>query len=111
MQRVERVEELFFGAVLAGQELDVVDEQHVDGSVFVPELAHASRGYGGDDLVGELLRREVNNALAREAVVDLVADCMHEVRLAQTDSSIEEQGVVAVAGSFRDGLGRRVSEL
>jgi hypothetical protein len=31
-ERVEGVEELFLGALLAGEELDVVDQEHVDAT-------------------------------------------------------------------------------
>ena len=56
VEGVEGVEELLLGAVLAGQELDVVDEQHVDSPVLVPELAHLGGLDGGDNLVGEFSR-------------------------------------------------------
>ncbi len=39
VQRVERVEELFLRRLLAGKELNVVDEQHVDLAVAIAELA------------------------------------------------------------------------
>src|SRR5690606_12733246 len=38
VQSVERVEELFLGAVLSGEELDVVDEKDVDSAVGLLEL-------------------------------------------------------------------------
>ena len=38
VQRVERVEELFLRPLFAGDELDVVDQQHVDAPVAVAEL-------------------------------------------------------------------------
>src|SRR5437879_4128877 len=111
MERIEGVEELFFGAVLAGQKLNVVDEQHVDGAVLVAELAHARGGDGTDDLVGELFRRQVDDALARKTVMDLMADGVHEVCFAESHTSIEEQRVVAVAWRFGNRLGSRVREL
>src|SRR5204862_144686 len=82
---------LFLRPVFPREELNVVDEQHVDRAVLVPELAHASSGDGADHLVGELLRRQVDDALAREAVVHLMADGVHQVRLAQAHPSVEEQ--------------------
>src|SRR5260370_21085083 len=107
------VDVLLIGDVqcLAGQELDVVDEQHVDRAVLVPELAHPRGGDGADDLIGELLRSEVDDALAREAVVHLMADRVHEVSLAETHASIEEKRVVAVAPCLGDGLGCGMGEL
>ena len=41
VQRVERVEELVLRAFLAGDELDVVDEQHVDRAIALAELEDA----------------------------------------------------------------------
>ena len=38
---VEGVEELFLGAFLAGQDLDVVDQQHVGRAVVLVEVRHA----------------------------------------------------------------------
>ena len=111
VQRIEGVEELFLRPVFPREELNVVDEQHVDRAVLVPELAHASSGDGADHLVGELLRRQVDDALAREAVVHLMADGVHQVRLAQAHAAVEEQRVVAVARCFGHGLGGRVGEL
>ena len=111
MQRVEGVEELFLRPVLSGEELDIVDEQHVDRAVLVPELAHPGGGDGADHLVGELLGRQIDDALAWEAIVHLMADGVHEVRLAQAHASVEEQRVVAVARGFGYGLGGRVGEL
>ena len=105
------MKELFFGAVLAREKLDVVDQQNVNGAVLVAELAHASGGDGADDLVGELLRSEVDDALARKTVVDLVADGVHEVCLTESHTSIQEERVVAVAWSFGDCLGSSVREL
>jgi hypothetical protein len=40
VQRVEGVEELLLHALLAGQELYVVDEQHVDRAELVAEAGH-----------------------------------------------------------------------
>ena len=39
VQGVEGVEELLLGGFLAGDELDVIDQQHVDAAVVVAEVA------------------------------------------------------------------------
>src|SRR3981081_66515 len=111
MQRVERMEELLLRPVFAGKELDVVDEQDIDRPGLVPELTHSRVGDGADHLIGELLRGEVDNPLAWKPAVDLMADCVHQVRLAETHTSVQEQRVVAVAGSFSDSLRGRMGEL
>ena len=43
VQRVERVEELVLRAFLARDELDVVDEQHVDAAVALAEIERCGR--------------------------------------------------------------------
>ena len=55
VQRVEGVEELFLRALLAGEELDVVDEQHVDACGTCRGSWSSCRCGRGDHLVGELL--------------------------------------------------------
>ena len=59
VQRVEGVEEFFLRALLAGKELDIVDHQDVDRPVFLAEELGLALLDGADDLVGELLTRDV----------------------------------------------------
>jgi hypothetical protein len=47
------VEELGLRAFLAGEKLDVVDEQHVDGAIALAEVEHAIVADGVDHLVHE----------------------------------------------------------
>ena len=58
---VERVEELLEGFLLALEELDVVDQQHVDAAVTALERVPAVRMHRVDELVEERLRRDVAN--------------------------------------------------
>ena len=99
------MEELFLRAVLAGQELDVVDEEDVDGAVLVSELAHLRGLDGGDDLVHEVLRGQVDDAFFGKARPHVVADGVHQMGLAQPHAAVQEERVVALAGSVRHGLG------
>ena len=100
---IERVEELFLRPFLVGDELDVVDQQQVDAPVARPEVVDLALLDAGDELVGELLAGGVDDALAREARQDLVADGMHQVRLAQAHAAVQEERVVGVAGPLGDG--------
>lgn len=111
MKGVEGVEELLLGAVLPGQELDVVDEQDVDGAVARPEVRGAVLLDGGDHLVHELLGGDIGH-LGRSAVAlaDGVSDGLHEVRLAQPHASVQEERVVGLAGSVGDGAAGGVGE-
>ena len=53
MQFVKRVEELFLGALLVADDLDVVDEQDVGRAVAMAELRHPFQADASDHLVGE----------------------------------------------------------
>ena len=110
VDRVERVEELFLGPLLVGDELDVVDEEEVDPAVAGPELVDLALLDRGDELVGELLARRVDDALARELGDDLVADGVHQVGLAEADPAVQEERVVGVAGPLGDRQAGRVGE-
>ena len=107
---VERVEELLLGPLLVGDELDVVDEEQVDPAVAGPELVDLALLDRGDELVGELLGRRVDDALARELGRHLVADGVHQVGLAEAHPAVQEERVVGVARALRHRQARRVGE-
>ncbi len=62
MQCVERMEEFFLGGFLAGDELDVIDQKHVNLPVAAPKGIRRVRTDGIDHVVGELFRRDVEHA-------------------------------------------------
>ena len=98
VQRVEGVEELLLRALLAGEELDVVDQQHVDVAEPVAEAGHLVVADGVDHLVGELLTGDVADGGVRLAALHVVADGMHQVGLAHADAAVEEERVVGLRG-------------
>ena len=59
MQGVEGVEELFLRGFLSGDELDIVDQQHVGGAILLAERLCGVRADGGDQVVGEFFRGNV----------------------------------------------------
>ena len=79
VQIVESVEELFLRALLVGQELDVIYEEGVGGTVSVAEIVLFSLGDGGDEIVGELLAGGVDDAPLPVSTV--VSDGVEEVSL------------------------------
>ena len=83
VQRVEGVEKLLLRALLAGQELDVVDEQHIRFAVFLTELLHRRRLDGGNRLVGEHFTINVNDVEIRVIFLDLKLDGVQKMGLAQ----------------------------
>src|SRR3546814_8151267 len=66
-QRIEGMEEFFLRGVLAGEELDVVDEQRVDRAEAQLELVHALGAQGLDHRTDEIGR-----ASCRERVCQYV---------------------------------------
>ncbi len=57
IQRIEGVEEFFLRPFLARQKLNVVDHQHIDIAVALPEVDHLVVANRVDDLVRKLFRR------------------------------------------------------
>jgi hypothetical protein len=114
-QRIEGVEELLLGRILAADELHVVDHQHVDRAELLLERDGVLEAQCLHELVHELLGGEVDHPPRRRVPPDLPCDGMHQMRLAEADAAIEEQRVErrAAAGRrrFRDAAGRGVGEL
>ena len=110
MQRVEGVEEFFLRALLAGKELDIVDHQDVDRPVFLAEEFGLALLDGADDLVGELLTRDVEHAHLGVVLQHAVADGVHEMCLAEADAAVHEKRVVDLAWRFGNGHGGRMGK-
>ncbi len=111
VQRVEGVEELFLGAFLLGQELDVVHQQHVHVAELVAEADHLVVTQRVDHLVGELLAGDVADGRLGLAALDLVTDGLHQVGLAHADAAIQEERVVGFRRTFGHRLAGGVREL
>src|SRR5207248_9001388 len=111
MQGVEGVEELLLGALLLGEELNIIDQKDVDGEELVAEAGHLVIAQRVDHLVGELLAGDVADGRLRLALLDLMPDGLHEVGLAHADAAIEEERVIGLRWPLRDGLARCVRKL
>ena len=107
VQGVEGVEELLLGSFLVLQELDVVDQQHVDVAVAAPEAVLLAVADHVDEVVGELLRAHVAHPDALVEALRVVADGVQQVRLAQPGVAVDEQRVVGLGRRFGDRDARR----
>jgi len=105
------VEELLLRPLFAGDELDVVDEEQVDRTVACPELRGPVVADGVDELVGEALRGEVHDRHPLEETHGFVADRVEQVRLAEADSTVDEERVVGLGGQLGHGLAGGLGEL
>ena len=111
VERVEGVEELFLRPFLAGEELDVVEQQRVDGAIAIAELLHPVVADRGDQLGDERVGRHVDDLHARVRVADLLADRLDQMRLAEAGAAVDEERVERAAGILGDRLRRRAGEL
>ena len=102
VELVERVEELLLELLGALEELDVVDEQHVEVAVAPLEAGHRLGADGVDELVHERLGGHVADPLVAEHGADVVADGVEEVGLAQAGRAVDEQRVVGPARALGD---------
>ena len=103
VQRVERVEELLLGAGLGLEELDVVDEQHVDAAVRGLEALDVMAVERAEEVVRERLGGRVAHGRAAAVRGDVVGDRVEQVGLAEAGRPADVQRVVGEAGHLGDG--------
>ena len=89
------MEKFFLRRFLAGNELDVVNQQHIRFTVGLAEQLGRVVAHGGDDLVGELFAIDVNNVEIGVVFTDLNLDCIEQVGLAQPRRPVDKQRVVS----------------
>ena len=110
--RLEGVEELFLRAVLAGEELDVVDQQQVQRMVVALEIVERLALVGLDHVGHVLVGMHVAHAHPGAGRDHGVADGVDQVGLAQAHAAVQEQRVVGRAGVLghlqRGGAGQLV---
>ena len=82
------------------EELHIVEEQHIDGAVAVLEFVHALSPDPVDELVEELLRRDVANDSHGVELDPMVADGMEEVGLSESSVRVDEERVVVTPWLF-----------
>ena len=83
-------------ALLLREELDIVDQQQIDGPELVAEARHSVVAQRVDHLVGEFLARYVADGGLRLTPLHFMTNRMHEVRLAHPDSSVQEERVIGL---------------
>ena len=103
VERVEGVEEFLLGAFLAGEELDVVDEQDIGLAVFFAEFHQRAVLDGIDELVRELLAGEVNDLCGGVVGLHMMADRLEEVGFSNAADAVDKEGIVGDGGRIADG--------
>ena len=97
VEGVERVEDFFEHLLLAFEELDVVEQQHVDGPVAMLEGVHPLGPDAVHELVEEVLGGHVPDGGGRPVLQDVMTDGVEQVGLAETGPAVYEERVVVVA--------------
>ena len=111
VEGVEGVEELLLEALLALEEVDVVHEQDVDLAVAALELGGGVVPDGVDVLVEEQLGAHVADHEGRVVLLDVVADGVQQVGLAQPAGPVDGQRVVGAGRRLGHAERRGVGEL
>ena len=107
VQRVEGVEELLLGLRLALEELDVVDQQHVDVAEAGLEVLGVAVAERAEELVRERLAGREANREAGVVGEQQARDRAEQVRLADAGRAADEQRVVGAARASRRPSARR----
>src|ERR1041385_1640223 len=105
VQGIKGMEELLLNPLLASQELDVVDQQHIRLPVFFAKTDKLIVLDAIDVLIGELFRGDVSDATAFFMGGHVMADRMQQVSLPQTNTAIEKKRVIGFAGCLGHGEG------
>ena len=109
IQVVEDVEESLLCCLLSAEELYVVYHKHVAGTVFFTEAVAVlvvAAAYDADQLVDHGLRICVNDFCFRRFFEKIIPYRVQKVRLSESHSAVNEEGIVFSARIFRHGLCR-----
>ena len=79
MECIKCVKKFFLCGFLAGNELDVIDQQYIGRTVFFAEGGRCMRADGGDEVICELFRRDIEHAQTTDLA--RIANGMEEVGL------------------------------
>jgi len=111
---IKDVEKFGLSAFFSSNELDVVDEQDVHAPKTVSKLVHSLVTDGVDEFIGEIFGREVTHrgGVGDDVVVeDVIADSVEKVSFAESDSAVNEEGIVILPREFGNGETSRIGEL
>src|ERR1700747_2427869 len=97
------MEELPLEALLALEELDVVDEEDVVGAVPLLEPLDPLVAEGVDEVVDERLARDIADGRRGRGLRDVLRYRLEEVRLAKASPAVDEERVVRLRGRLCDG--------
>src|ERR1700751_4907445 len=101
-ERVERVKEFLLRSLLTTEKLNVVDQKNIGLPITLPEFYQITVLDRVDELVDEKLTGDVDHLHVFSFRPDELADGLHEMGLAQTDATVDEEGIVRTRRRLRD---------
>ena len=111
VQCVERMKKFFLDTLLASEELDVVNQQHIRLPIFFAELGERVVLDRINVFVRELLGGHVTDTRPFFGRNHMLANGVKQVRLAKTDTTVEKQWVIGFPRSISNGFGGRSREV
>ena len=85
------MEKLFLRGFFTYNELNIVDQKHIDRTVFVPESRHRRRittTNGLDNFICKLFTGDVDDFFVRIFLQNRVADGVHQVCFAESGAAV-----------------------
>ncbi|MMZ65548.1 hypothetical protein D1872_279580 [compost metagenome] len=79
MQRVEGMEKLFLCRFFTSDELDIVNQQYIDISVFITETLSPIVTDGVDEFIRKFLGGNIYNFTARTMFQNIMTNRMHQM--------------------------------
>ena len=109
-QGIEGVQELVLSGPFRGQEMHVVDDEGARVSIPGAEAVQRAGAHGVEKAVGECLGSEMHDVETFMLVAQGPREAFEQVRLAQSDASVNHQGVEAGTGRAGHLHGRGVRQ-
>ena len=94
-QGVEGVKEFFLRAFLAAEKLNVVDQKQIGLAITLSEFYQIAVLNRVDEFVDEQFAREIHHLRTFLFRPHILADRLHEVRLAQAHAAVNKQRVIS----------------
>src|SRR5258705_5260262 len=105
------MEEFLLCPLFSWDELNVIDKKEVDRPVARAEGGRVVVADCIDELIGKVLAETRDARRAGKQVTSPVTNRVEQVRLAEADAAIDEQGVIRARRKLRDSLTGGLGEL
>ena len=107
---IEGMEEFLLRRFLAGDKLDIVDEEQIGVAVFIAEFVVPALLQGGNQLVRKLIALDIDDVVAGMIFMHDARDGVEQMRLAEAGRAVDKKRVVGFRGIVGHGDGGGVRE-